>query len=126
MGQKRKLMNKPELLTVAFLQPPMMQRHPDPCLFPLSLLSRSANDITVLALQSPLEKLLLILTSRGHAVLFLGGRFLQMVCDIFCYILLIKRQSKTEFLPLTAVQFTEHILWTSSHEPELAHRMMTE
>lgn len=91
MGQKRKLMNKPELLTVAFLQPPKMQRHPDPCLLSLSLLSRSANDITELALQSPLEGLLLILTSCGHAVLFLGGRFLQMVSDIFCYILLIAK-----------------------------------
>lgn len=96
----RKLMNKPKLLTVAFLQPLKMQRHSDPCLFPLSLLSRSANDITVLALCSPLEKLLLILTSCGHAVLFLGGRFLQMISDIFCYSLLMKRQSKTKFLPL--------------------------
>lgn len=114
MGQKRKLMNKPELLTVAFLQQPKMQRHLDPCLLLLllSLLSRSANDITAFTLPSSLEKLLLILTSCGRAVLFLRGRFLQTVSDIFCYILLIKRQSKPKFLPFTCCV----IHWTFSLE----------
>lgn len=92
-------MDKPEFLTVAFLQSPKMQRHPDPCLLLISLLSRSANDIIALTLQSSLEKLLLILTSCGRTVLFLGGRFLQTVSDIFCYILLIERQFKTKCLP---------------------------
>lgn len=92
-------MNKPELLTVAFLQPPKMQRYTDPRLLLSSLLSRSANDIIALTLQSSLEKLLLILTSCGYAVLLLGGRLLQTVSDIFGYILLIEQQSKTKFLP---------------------------